>query len=65
MDTPNYPYLMEENDIDVDETRRPGNFNNNLKSIENTSNFRRTSPQRNSVRRNAWMRTSLRKGASG
>ena len=65
MDTPNYPYLMEENDIDVDETRRPGNFDNNLKSIENTSIFRRTSPQRNSARRNAWMRTSLRKGASG
>ena len=63
MESPNFPYLMEGCDIDVvDRAEKPCSNENSLRSIECASNFRRTSPQRNSIRTKAWMRSSLRKG---
>jgi len=66
MESPNFPYMIEGSDRDVvDRAGRPSGKENNLRSIESASNFHRTSPQRNSIRTKAWMRSSLRKGQLG
>lgn len=62
MESPNYAYILESDRDVVDGTEIQ---NGNLRSIQSASSFRRTSPQRNSIRRNAWMRSSLRKGPVG
>jgi hypothetical protein len=66
MDSPNYSYMIDEGDRDVvDRAARQGENKDNLRTSESAQNFRRTSPHRNSIRRNAWMRSSLRKGPAG
>ena len=63
MDSPNYAYVIDqegERDV-VDRGLREAGNESNLRPIQSASNFRRTSPQRNSIRRNAWMRSSLRR----
>ena len=62
MESQHYAYLQEDERDVVDGTAIQ---NGNLRSIQSASSFRRTSPQRNSIRRNAWMRSSLRKGPAG
>ena len=67
MDSPNYAYMIEqegESDV-VDRGLRQAGNETNLRPIQSASNFRRTSPQRNSIRRNAWMRSSLRRAPIG
>ena len=66
MDSPSYSYMIDEGDRDVvDRAVRQGENRDNLRTTESAPNFRRTSPHRNSIRRNAWMRSSLRKGPIG
>ena len=67
MDSPNYSYMINEGDRDVVDraVRQQGENRDSLRTTEGAPNFRRTSPHRNSIRRNAWMRSSLRKGSHG
>ena len=65
MDSPNFAYVInQEGEGDVADSGLPQENHEapdgNLRTIQ-SSNFRRTSPQRNSIRRNAWMRSSLRR----
>ena len=65
MESPNYAYMLGSDRDVVDSVERQNGNESNLRSIQSASSFRRTSPQRNSIRRNAWMRSSLRKGPNG
>ena len=65
MESPNYAYMLGSDRDVVDRVERQNGNEPNLRSIQSASSFRRTSPQRNSIRRNAWMRSSLRKGPNG
>ena len=66
MVSPNFAYVInQEGEGDVVDGGLPQEnheaHDGNLRTIQSVSNFRRSSPQRNSIRRNAWMRSSLRR----
>ena len=58
MDSPNYAYEIEQEDERDISDRRLAHATT---ETELRQNFRRSSPQRNSISRNAWMRSSLRR----